>query len=281
MGVLWKQYCASRNCGPLASSSAEPDPIKKEEEGAPSAASERHAQLAQIYAASQSAVSMGEEKLALAVAAYDTIDRHIRRLDIDLLKNERSLHAGLRKELTDDTPSEGTAPLPLASDRFSPEGQHLTFWSGLVSLDPLTCLAYLKEHLATELAALEAQPKRGHKRTASQQATPDAAGIARIAEADIDPSEPRYCYCNRVSYGEMVACDNDDCPREWVRYYFFSSSSTTHVSVSSSSPRGAGSASCAPRRTGRGQARASRTTPPSGPLPKPNGHSPRGPRRDT
>ncbi|KAF2744098.1 hypothetical protein M011DRAFT_480174 [Sporormia fimetaria CBS 119925] len=27
--------------------------------------------------------------------------------------------------------------------------------------------------------------------------------------------EPRYCYCNEVSYGNMIACDNDDCPREW------------------------------------------------------------------
>lgn len=24
----------------------------------------------------------------------------------------------------------------------------------------------------------------------------------------IDPNEPRYCYCQRVSFGEMVACDN-------------------------------------------------------------------------
>jgi len=30
-----------------------------------------------------------------------------------------------------------------------------------------------------------------------------------------DPNEPKYCYCNRESYGEMVACDNDDCPKEW------------------------------------------------------------------
>lgn len=27
--------------------------------------------------------------------------------------------------------------------------------------------------------------------------------------------EPRYCYCNQISFGEMVACDNDPCPREW------------------------------------------------------------------
>lgn len=25
-----------------------------------------------------------------------------------------------------------------------------------------------------------------------------------------DPSEPRYCLCNQVSYGDMVACDNED-----------------------------------------------------------------------
>lgn len=27
--------------------------------------------------------------------------------------------------------------------------------------------------------------------------------------------EPLYCYCNQVSFGSMVACDNDSCPREW------------------------------------------------------------------
>lgn len=24
-----------------------------------------------------------------------------------------------------------------------------------------------------------------------------------------DPNEPRYCVCNQVSYGDMVACDNE------------------------------------------------------------------------
>jgi hypothetical protein len=32
---------------------------------------------------------------------------------------------------------------------------------------------------------------------------------------DEGDDEPRYCYCNEVSYGSMVACDNEDCPREW------------------------------------------------------------------
>ncbi|KAH0537249.1 hypothetical protein FGG08_005951 [Glutinoglossum americanum] len=34
-------------------------------------------------------------------------------------------------------------------------------------------------------------------------------------DEDDDDSEPRYCYCNQVSYGEMVACDADSCPKEW------------------------------------------------------------------
>ncbi|KAI0747798.1 hypothetical protein C8Q80DRAFT_1316285 [Daedaleopsis nitida] len=31
----------------------------------------------------------------------------------------------------------------------------------------------------------------------------------------LDPNEPRYCFCNQVSYGEMIACDNPSCEREW------------------------------------------------------------------
>ncbi|KAK4186549.1 hypothetical protein QBC35DRAFT_500972 [Podospora australis] len=32
----------------------------------------------------------------------------------------------------------------------------------------------------------------------------------------IDPDEPRYCLCNRVSFGTMIQCDNvDHCEKEW------------------------------------------------------------------
>ena len=24
-----------------------------------------------------------------------------------------------------------------------------------------------------------------------------------------------YCYCRQVSYGEMIGCDNEECPNEW------------------------------------------------------------------
>ena len=30
--------------------------------------------------------------------------------------------------------------------------------------------------------------------------------------------EKRYCVCGSVSYGNMVACENDECPYEWFHY---------------------------------------------------------------
>lgn len=30
--------------------------------------------------------------------------------------------------------------------------------------------------------------------------------------------ERRYCFCNEMSYGDMIACDNRQCRREWFHY---------------------------------------------------------------
>ncbi|KAL8807602.1 MAG: hypothetical protein Q9182_000586 [Xanthomendoza sp. 2 TL-2023] len=66
--------------------------------------------------------------------------------------------------------------------------------------------------------------KRSHKKgaglaaqlVAAQLATEDDNSSMHGDEDDDEgDTEPRYCYCNQVSYGEMVACDMDTCPREW------------------------------------------------------------------
>jgi hypothetical protein len=33
---------------------------------------------------------------------------------------------------------------------------------------------------------------------------------ALLPAEDVDPNEPTYCTCNRVSFGEMIACDNEE-----------------------------------------------------------------------
>jgi len=66
--------------------------------------------------------------------------------------------------------------------------------------------------------------KRSHKKGAGLAAQIAAAAAAHDDEGssmqgdeeeDDDETEPTYCYCNQVSYGEMVACDMSSCKKEW------------------------------------------------------------------
>ena len=51
----------------------------------------------------------------------------------------------------------------------------------------------------------------------STNTTVSAVPETTLAVEDfIDPSEPRYCLCGDVSWGTMIACDNEEfCEREW------------------------------------------------------------------
>ncbi|XP_011633378.1 inhibitor of growth protein 3 isoform X3 [Pogonomyrmex barbatus] len=89
----------------------------------------------------------------------------------------------------------------------------------------------------TAIAAIQETTKKHKKKVAA--AVPSSSVIAatvqqpvsppvvttttQVVDADnldwtCDPNEPRYCTCNQVSYGDMVACDNSDCPFEWFHY---------------------------------------------------------------
>lgn len=39
-------------------------------------------------------------------------------------------------------------------------------------------------------------------------------------DGDGDGDDRTYCICDRVSYGEMIACDDGQCEREWVCSFF-------------------------------------------------------------
>ena len=46
------------------------------------------------------------------------------------------------------------------------------------------------------------QPKK-----LKQQPAPATDDLAAV----VSPGEPTYCFCNRVSFGEMIGCDNQNC----------------------------------------------------------------------
>lgn len=42
-----------------------------------------------------------------------------------------------------------------------------------------------------------------------------ATSSGEVLDMPVDPNEPTYCICHQVSFGQMIACDNPDCPIEW------------------------------------------------------------------
>lgn len=50
-----------------------------------------------------------------------------------------------------------------------------------------------------------------------------AADPTDAGDGEGDGDDRTYCFCDRVSYGEMIACDDGQCEREWVcpTYIYF------------------------------------------------------------
>lgn len=44
----------------------------------------------------------------------------------------------------------------------------------------------------------------------------DMASLEDPGDIQGDPDEKKYCYCNRISFGQMVGCDDENCEKEWV-----------------------------------------------------------------
>lgn len=56
----------------------------------------------------------------------------------------------------------------------------------------------------------------------NQPVSAGAAGEkADAGDGEGDGDDKTYCFCDGISYGEMIACDENDCEREWVRFLLF------------------------------------------------------------
>ena len=111
---------------------------------------DKKTQLESIQGLFKNTIDLGDQKVALAVQTYETVDKHIRQLDSDLTQ-------------------------------FEVEN------------------------------AVEAPTSQQKKR---RKFTPADA----VSDMPVDPNEPTYCLCHQVSYGEMIACDNEDCSTEWFHF---------------------------------------------------------------
>ena len=65
---------------------------------------------------------------------------------------------------------------------------------------------------ASETDASTTRGRRGTKRQAQEEVE---VGEDEEMEDEEGEDDKRYCFCDQRSYGEMVACENDDCPYQW------------------------------------------------------------------
>ncbi|KAI0990650.1 hypothetical protein GJ496_005884 [Pomphorhynchus laevis] len=67
------------------------------------------------------------------------------------------------------------------------------------------------------------QRKRKHRSSSLKELPISSLALTltepnQVLDMPIDPNEPTYCICSQVSYGEMIGCDNPECPIEWFHF---------------------------------------------------------------
>ena len=70
----------------------------------------------------------------------------------------------------------------------------------------------------SELSDAESGSVEEEEEAVTPPATKDADGDEEMGDDDEGADNKAYCLCQKVSYGDMVACDNDKCPYEWFHW---------------------------------------------------------------
>lgn len=206
----------------------------------------------------QQLINGTQEKMTVVSQLYDMIDRHGRRLDVEIKKFAEELetdYPGItaeleKKSLLLDTSSTIYPSTPGTSTPL-PQSQHSNtgYFSNAASRSsspaipstplqpsspyvlanneiPKQSLGRKKTIGSTAFHALF-DKKFSHQETLSQ---PEVANETVMNESIVpslqqsttqmvvDPNEPRYCYCQQVSHGEMIGCDDPECALEWFHY---------------------------------------------------------------
>ncbi|XP_062850822.1 inhibitor of growth protein 2 isoform X2 [Trichomycterus rosablanca] len=67
-------------------------------------------------------------------------------------------------------------------------------------------------------AAQQPREKKSKSAKKKKRSKKQERDVSPAVEFNVDPNEPTYCLCEQVSYGEMIGCDNEQCPIEWFHF---------------------------------------------------------------
>ncbi|CAG0886484.1 unnamed protein product [Darwinula stevensoni] len=144
-------------------------------------------------------------KVNLARATYEMVDKHIRKLDMDLARFEAELKEKDETFKLEDVGSMGSQAKKKGTKKTVTKKakRKITRNPAPVSVPSSD------EDTSARLK------KRFKKKTTSEEAplqiqASSLPSPSQVLDMPVDPNEPTYCLCEQVSYGEMIGCDNVD-----------------------------------------------------------------------
>jgi len=162
----------------------------------------RKAEMEKIQRMFKKSKETADEKVQLAIQTYELVDKHIRRLDNDLAKFESEMKEKGRLSQTESEEEE-------EEDEDKKKGNKKKTKDG-------------KKKKGGKQEDDKKKKKTKGASKADTASTPASMGMLavpqEIIDMPVDPNEPTYCLCQQVSYGEMIGCDNQECPIEWFHF---------------------------------------------------------------
>ncbi|XP_043548611.1 inhibitor of growth protein 1 [Chiloscyllium plagiosum] len=151
---------------------------------------------------------LGDEKIQIVNQMVELVENRSRQVDshVELFENCPESNDANNKSSLDRSRNDGATPAEKPNAKRSRRRNNENRENASSNHDHEEASTGMPK----EKKAKTSKKKKRSKAKAEREASP--------ADLPIDPNEPTYCLCNQVSYGEMIGCDNEECPIEWFHF---------------------------------------------------------------
>lgn len=188
---------------------------------------DRKVEMEKIQRMFKKAKEFGDEKVSIAIQTYEMVDKHIRRLDGDLAKFEAEMREKGRLSQTETEDEDDNNDENGTDDNGNKKAS--TGGRGRKNKAGQTPSSGSMKKKGQKIQEKERANSKNVSRkiikgidsgidTADDSTTALAELQLEVIDMPVDPNEPTYCICKRVSYGEMIGCDNENCSIEWFHF---------------------------------------------------------------
>ncbi|CAK7897078.1 chromatin modification-related protein Yng2p [[Candida] anglica] len=177
-----------------------------------------------------------KEKILLANTALFLISKHLCNFETDVSKLEREGMLPVVENVLDvDNASDSASGAAGASDGVSGTSTPKPSDSSTANVKRLQKRKQAGSiRVSSSMTPNSSRPPKRQRSEDAEDSTPGegtpvnhrehmhgaggSTGAGAGAGAGDDADNNLYCFCQRVSFGEMIGCDNDDCKYEWFHW---------------------------------------------------------------